>query len=157
MLFIRVGIAIAAAILMSEMILLQVFAGDITQQIQDDHLVTTQTTINQIQANYQPRIDRLQKQIDAAQATVNADQQSVTAATKSMKCQEFGCPGRESRRERAKVSTRPRRPCRSPGEARHRAGQAQVGRRRQRPGDQPAQYSGKAGHQRRPARHHQRG
>ena len=92
-LFIRIGIAIAAAILMSEMILLQVFAGDIAQQIQNDHLVATQVTITKIQADYQVRIDKLQKQIDTAQDTVNADQLSVTAATKSMNCQEFGCPG----------------------------------------------------------------
>lgn len=92
-LFIRVGIAIVAAILMSEMILLQVFANDIKQQIQDDHLVATQTTDNAIQADYQPRIAKLQDQINTAQDTVNADQQSVTAATKLMNCQEFGCPG----------------------------------------------------------------
>ena len=92
-LLIRVGIAIVAAILMSEMILLQVFASDIKQQIQNDHLAATQATANQIEADYQPRIAKLQDQINTAQDTVNTDQQNVTAATQSMNCQEFGCPG----------------------------------------------------------------
>jgi hypothetical protein len=93
MLAIRIIISVAAAMLMSEMILLQVFAGDIREQIQNDHLAITQTTNNAIEDNYQARIKTLQTQITNAQNTVNADNQTVSKAYQAMNCQEFGCPG----------------------------------------------------------------
>jgi len=90
---IRVVIALVAAMLMSEMILLQVFAGDIKLQIQNDHLAVTQTTDNKIEANYQGQIAKLQGQINNAQAVVNQRQSDVQADYRAMNCQEFGCPG----------------------------------------------------------------
>lgn len=99
-LFIRVVIAIAAALLMSEMILLQVFHDDISEQIQNDHLATTKVTTAGIEADYQARIAPLKAQITAAQNTVNQDngtvsndEKTVNADTQQANCQEFGCPG----------------------------------------------------------------
>ena len=89
---IRVGIAIAAALLMSEMILLQVFAGDINEQIQTDHLDATKAANKQIEANFQARITALQNQIGAAQDVVDQQQKDVSGAYQAMNCQEFGCP-----------------------------------------------------------------
>ena len=90
---IRVGIAIAAAMLMSEMILLQVFAGDINEQIQTDHIAASSAATQQIEANFQARITPLQNQINAARNVVDQDQQEVNSDYKAMNCQEFGCPG----------------------------------------------------------------
>lgn len=90
---IRVGIAIVAAILMSEMILLQVFKGDISEQIQNNHLAASQTADKQIEATYQQQIDVFQNQIASAQQTVGQRQADVRKAYNAMKCQEFGCPG----------------------------------------------------------------
>lgn len=92
-LVIRVAIAFVAAMLMSEMILLQVFAGDIKLQVQTNHLAVTQTTDNKIAGNYQGQIARLQAQIDSAQGVVNQRQADVGHDYQAMKCQEFGCPG----------------------------------------------------------------
>jgi hypothetical protein len=89
---IRVGIALVAAILMSEMILLQVFRGDISLQIQNNHLAMTKVTDSQIEANYQKRISALQNQIDAAQAVVTQRQRDVNNVYQALNCQEFGCP-----------------------------------------------------------------
>ena len=90
---IRIMIAVVAAMLMSEMILLQVFAGDIELQIQTNHLAVTQATNNQIEANYQGQINKLQSQINNAQAVVIQRQNDVKNAYQAMNCQEFGCPG----------------------------------------------------------------
>jgi hypothetical protein len=89
---IRVIIAIAAALLMSEMILLQVFAADINEQIQTDHIATTAATDKQIQANYQGRIAPLQGQIDNTANLLSARNADVNNAYAAMNCQEFGCP-----------------------------------------------------------------
>jgi len=90
---IRVVIALVAALLMSEMILLQVFAGDITLQIQTNHLAVTQATDNKIEANYQGQVNKLQAQINTAQAVVLQRQSDVNSDYQAMNCQEFGCPG----------------------------------------------------------------
>lgn len=90
---IRVVIALAAALLMSEMILLQVFAGDIKLQIQNDHLIATKSTNGQIEAYYQARITPLQNQINAAKSAVGTQTTTVGNDYAAMKCQEFGCPG----------------------------------------------------------------
>jgi hypothetical protein len=90
---IRVVIALAAALLMSEMILLQVFAGDIKLQIQNDHLIATKTTNSQIEAYYQGRITPLQHQIATAKGIVDAQTTTVGSDYAAMNCQEFGCPG----------------------------------------------------------------
>ncbi|HZR50237.1 MAG TPA: DUF4407 domain-containing protein [Streptosporangiaceae bacterium] len=89
----RVVIAVAAALLMSEMVLLQVFAGDITEQIQIDHIAAEKVAGSGIAANYQARIGTLQGQIDAAQGVVSKRQDDVSNAYHAMNCQEFGCPG----------------------------------------------------------------
>jgi hypothetical protein len=89
---IRVMIAIAAALLMSEMILLQVFAADISEQIQADHIATTKATDKQIKANYQGRIAPLQSQIDNAAKLVSSRNADVNNAIAAVNCQEFGCP-----------------------------------------------------------------
>jgi Domain of unknown function (DUF4407)/Protein kinase domain len=88
---IRVGIAIVAAMLMSEMILLQVFAGDITEKIQANHIAESTKTDNQLEASFQKRITALKNGIDAAQHTVDQRQDDVTGAYQAMNCQEFGC------------------------------------------------------------------
>src|SRR5581483_8389541 len=76
----RVVIAVAAALLMSEMVLLQVFAGDITEQIQIDHIAAEKVAGSGIAANYQARIGTLQGQIDAAQGVVSKRQDDVNNA-----------------------------------------------------------------------------
>jgi hypothetical protein len=90
-LFIRIMIALAAAVLMSEMILLQVFAKDIQQQIQENHLNQIQQTNIQIHNTYQKRIATLQAPIDQAQQTVNSRQTTVNQDTTAVNCEEFGC------------------------------------------------------------------
>lgn len=90
---VRVFISLAAAALMAEMILLQVFASDIEAQVQADHIAAATTTDNQIKASYEAPIKVLQSQVDNAQANVSASQAIVGSAYQAMNCQEFGCPG----------------------------------------------------------------
>ncbi len=89
----RLVIAAAAAVLMSEMVLLQFFARDINEQIQQDHTTTISHSDTQVNAIYQKQIDPLKSQITAAQNTVTTDQQTYTKAQHEADCQEFGCPG----------------------------------------------------------------
>ena len=91
-LIVRIGIAVAAALLMSEMILLQVFAGDINEKVQSNQRAATTAADNQIVANYQSQIAKLQAQINGAQQTVKQDQATVKSDYAAMNCQEFGCP-----------------------------------------------------------------
>jgi hypothetical protein len=90
-LLVRLVIAIAAALLMSEMILLQVFAGDIGEQIQVNQLHAKQAADTQIEATYKARIAKLQQQITDAQNNVNQQKSKADAAYQAMNCQEFGC------------------------------------------------------------------
>jgi hypothetical protein len=90
---IRLVIATAAAILMSEMVLLQFFAPDINAQIQTDHLDQTKQTEATVIALYQRQIGILQDQIQAAQTAVNQRNTDYLNAQKEANCQEFGCPG----------------------------------------------------------------
>lgn len=90
-LIVRLVIAIAAALLMSEMILLQVFAGDIGEQIQVNQLNAKQAADTQIEATYKARIAKLQQQITDAQGNVDAQTVKANAAYQAMNCQEFGC------------------------------------------------------------------
>src|ERR1039457_354508 len=68
---VRLLIAAAAAILMSEMVLLQFFAPDIKAQVQADHLDETRKSNTQVTQLYQKQISILQGQITSAQTTVN--------------------------------------------------------------------------------------
>jgi Domain of unknown function (DUF4407) len=90
---VRLVIAVAAAMLMSEMVLLQFFASDINAQIQSDHLAASAQANTQVTRIYQSQITILQGQINAAQR--NADQRQATYlnAQKEANCQEFGCTG----------------------------------------------------------------
>lgn len=90
-LFVRIMVAFAAATLMSEMILLQVFAKDIQQQIQANHLNQIQQTNTQIHNTYQKRIAALQAPISQAQQSVNNRQATVNQDTAAVNCEEFGC------------------------------------------------------------------
>jgi Domain of unknown function (DUF4407)/Protein kinase domain len=90
---IRLVIATAAAILMSEMVLLQFFASDISAQVQTDHLSQTKQTDSTVIALYQKQIVILQSQISTAQAAVNQRNADYLRAQKQANCQEFGCPG----------------------------------------------------------------
>jgi len=90
---IRIVIAVAAAALMSEMVLLQFFAKDIQSQIQSDHLSQIQQDSGKIHSTYQERINALQAPISAAETAVNAREQDVAKAFTAANCQEFGCPG----------------------------------------------------------------
>jgi hypothetical protein len=90
---VRLVIAVAAALLMSEMVLLQFFASDINAQIQSDHLAESIQTNKQVTTLYQSQIVILQGQINAAQRTVNAREASYLNAQKEANCQEFGCTG----------------------------------------------------------------
>ena len=64
---VRLVIAVAAAMLMSEMVLLQFFASDINAQIQSDHLAASAQANTQVTRIYQSQIAILQGQINAAQ------------------------------------------------------------------------------------------
>ncbi len=90
---IRILIAMTAAILMSEMILLQFFAKDIQNQILQNHLAETTHVSQAINNTYQQRINVLQNQINAAKNTVSQDQAVVKQDQQQANCQEFGCPG----------------------------------------------------------------
>ena len=90
-LLVRLVIAIAAALLMSEMILLQVFAGDIGEQIQVNQLIAKQGADAQIEATYKARIAKLQQQVTDAQESVDRQASKANAAYQAMNCQEFGC------------------------------------------------------------------
>jgi Domain of unknown function (DUF4407) len=89
----RLMIALAAAVLMSEMVLLQFFASDINAQIQSDHLAAAQQANTQVTRLYQTQITILQDQINAAQRVVNERQTAYSNAQKQANCQEFGCSG----------------------------------------------------------------
>jgi hypothetical protein len=88
----RMLIAIAAALLMSEMILLQVFAADINEQIQADQIAAIAATNKQVKASYQQQIEPFQDQINAAAKVVNSLTAAVDNDTTALNCQEFGCP-----------------------------------------------------------------
>jgi hypothetical protein len=90
---VRLIIAVAAAMLMSEMVLLQFFASDINAQIQSDHIAESLQTNTQLTKLYQAQIAILQGQINAAQRTVDARQATYASAQKEANCQEFGCTG----------------------------------------------------------------
>jgi hypothetical protein len=90
---VRLVIAVAAAMLMSEMVLLQFFASDINAQIQSDHLAESLQANAQVTRLYQSQIAILQAQINAAQRNVNARQATYLNAQKEANCQEFGCTG----------------------------------------------------------------
>jgi len=90
---VRLVIAVAAAMLMSEMVLLQFFASDINQQIQSDHLAASAQANNQVTRIYQSQIGILQAQINAAQRNVDQRQTIYASAQKEANCQEFGCTG----------------------------------------------------------------
>ena len=89
----RLLIAAAAAILMSEMVLLQFFTNDINQQIQQDHINQVGQTAAQVNTYYQNQINVLKSQIGAAQQNVDARQKTYASAQHEANCQEFGCPG----------------------------------------------------------------
>ena len=89
---IRLLIATAAAVLMSEMVLLQFFAPDINAQILSDHLAQTRTINNQVTETSKSQIGILQGQIDAAQKVVARRQAAYGKAEHQANCQEFGCP-----------------------------------------------------------------
>ncbi|HEY1823606.1 MAG TPA: DUF4407 domain-containing protein [Trebonia sp.] len=93
MLVVRLVIAVSAAMLMSEMILLQVFAGDINEQILVNQLSAKHAATGQIEANYGEQIAALKEQINQAQTNVNQQQTKVNTAYHEMTCEEFGCPG----------------------------------------------------------------
>jgi Domain of unknown function (DUF4407) len=90
---VRLIIAVAAAMLMSEMVLLQFFASDINAQIQSDHIAESLQTNTQLTKLYQAQMAILQGQINAAQRTVDARQATYASAQKEANCQEFGCTG----------------------------------------------------------------
>jgi len=90
---VRLLIAAAAAILMSEMVLLQFFAPDIRTQVQADHLDETRKINVQVTQFYQEQISILQGQITSAQRTVNERNHDYLVAERQANCQEFGCPG----------------------------------------------------------------
>jgi hypothetical protein len=89
---VRVIVALPAALLMSEMILMQVFAGDMALQIQADRLAVSLVT-QHLLASYESSITGLQNQIVTAQEDVASHQNVVADAYNAMDCQEFGCPG----------------------------------------------------------------
>jgi hypothetical protein len=90
---VRLIIAVAAAMLMSEMVLLQFFASDINAKIQSDHIAESLQTNTQLTKLYQAQIAILQGQINAAQRAVDARQATYASAQKEANCQEFGCTG----------------------------------------------------------------
>lgn len=90
---VRLIIAVAAAMLMSEMVLLQFFASDINAQIQSDHLAASLRANTQVTRIYQSQIAILQAQINAAQRNVGQRQVTYASAQKEANCQEFGCTG----------------------------------------------------------------
>jgi Domain of unknown function (DUF4407) len=89
----RLVVAVAAAVLMSEMVLLQFFASDIKTQIQSDHLAASLQANTQVTRLYQSQIAILQGQINTAQRVVNERQTGYLNAQKEANCQEFGCSG----------------------------------------------------------------
>ena len=89
----RLMVAFAAAVLMSELVLLQFFAADISAQIQSDHLAASLQANTQVTRLYQSQIAILQGQINSAQRTVNERQATYQNAQKEANCQEFGCSG----------------------------------------------------------------
>jgi Domain of unknown function (DUF4407) len=89
----RLMVALAAAVLMSELVLLQFFASDIKAQIQSDHLAGSLQANAQVTRLYQSQIAILQGQINTAQREVNERQATYLNAQKEANCQEFGCSG----------------------------------------------------------------
>jgi len=89
----RLMVAVAAAVLMSELVLLQFFASDIKAQILSDHLAASQQANTQVTRLYQSQITILQGQINTAQREVNERQAAYLNAQKEANCQEFGCSG----------------------------------------------------------------
>jgi len=92
-LFIRIGVAIIVALLMSETLLLRVFAGDIGEQIQANQLAAKNAAVAQIKKYYTPLIDPLQDQINDANNTVSSDAKTVAALQQKVDCQQTGCMG----------------------------------------------------------------
>jgi hypothetical protein len=92
-LVIRIVVAVAAAILMSEMLLLQFFAKDIAQQISADQQVSVRAAYARNAVTYQQRIAHLTSEITAAQQLVTKRQQQEQRDYQAEQCQEFGCPG----------------------------------------------------------------
>jgi hypothetical protein len=90
---VRLVVAVAAAMLMSEMVLLQFFASDINAQVQSDHLAASAQANTQVTKLYQSQIGILQGQINAAQRNVDQRQSTYLNAQKEANCQEFGCTG----------------------------------------------------------------
>jgi hypothetical protein len=89
----RFIVATAASVLLTEVILLQVFAPRINVQLAADNLSAQQAASSQISSFYQPQIKSFQDQVNAAQATVNQRQAVVDQDLQRLNCQEFGCPG----------------------------------------------------------------
>lgn len=87
----RLMVALAAAVLMSELVLLQFFASDINAQIQSDHLAASLQANTQVTRLYQTQIAILQGQINTAQRDVSERQATYLNAQKEANCQEFGC------------------------------------------------------------------
>ena len=92
-LFIRIGVAVVVALLMSETLLLRVFADDINQQILANHLVAQKADVAGNTDIYAPQIAPLQAQINAATKTVSSDEANVATSQHAAQCQQTGGAG----------------------------------------------------------------
>jgi Domain of unknown function (DUF4407) len=89
----RIILATAASVLLSEVLLLQMFAPRINVQLASDNLAAQQAAASQINAAYDTRIAPYQAQVDAAQAEVTRLQNQLAADEARANCQAGGCHG----------------------------------------------------------------
>lgn len=89
----RILVAIAASFLLSEVIVLQLFATRINQQIQLDHTTALRSVSQQVGSVYQTQITSQQDQVNLARSRVTAAQAQLNKDQQTWECQVNGCHG----------------------------------------------------------------
>lgn len=98
-LWVRVGIAVAASLLISEVLLLQIFASRIDQQLIINKAGNLNAAVAEISRSLDKEIDKLTKEITRAETVVKSRQKDYDRATREVNCQLTGsCKGYQAGR-----------------------------------------------------------
>lgn len=89
----RILVAIAASFLLSEVIVLQLFAARINQQVQFNHTVALSSVSRQVGSVYQGQIASQQNQVNLATSRVKAAQAQLDKDQQTWACRLDGCQG----------------------------------------------------------------
>ena len=89
----RIVVAMAASVLLAEVLLLQVFAQRINVQLASDNQSSQLSATSQVNRVYAAQIDPLLNQINRAQRNADFLSRRVLADTRKVQCEEFGCSG----------------------------------------------------------------